>query len=84
MSIILIGIGSTLVAYSTTSIVASLLKFKELASAKLPFTNNNLKMTEEKNAKSIELFGVEKSVFFSDPPFFIGSSGKFDNFTFRN
>ena len=41
-------------------------------------------MSEEKNLKSVELFGGEKSVFFSDPPLFFGSSGKFDNLTFTN
>ena len=41
-------------------------------------------MSEEKNLKSVELFGTEKSHFFSDPPLFFGSSGKFNNVTFTN
>lgn len=84
MSIIFIGLGSTLVAYSTTSIVASLIKCKELYSAKLPFIKDDLTMSKEKNLKSVELFGREKSVFFSDPPLFFGSSGKCDNLRFTD
>lgn len=61
-------LGTALATYSASSIAMSLIKFKQIYNAKLPFTNDNYTIRKVENVQGLEVY-----IEIENPPIYAGS-----------